>query len=136
MNLSVKWEMCFFHQPSLGKDLFINMGHTRLYLKSLKIVASSCSGTLQVAMSGQLGSSTIEKIDEFLLKYRYHFRRFGNISFDISNLEFNNRFGLAALVDLVYVLKQEGLRISFSGAGHKSRRVLKDAGFYEWLEQQ
>jgi anti-anti-sigma regulatory factor len=135
MNLSVNRGICFYHQPSLGKDLFNNMGHTRLYSNSLKIDAFSNSGTMQVALAGQLGSSTIEKIDEFLLNYRYHFKRFKNITFDISRLEFTNRFGLAALIDLVYVLKQEGLRISFVGAGQGSRQVLRDAGFYEWLEQ-
>jgi anti-anti-sigma regulatory factor len=135
MNLSVNREICFYYQPSLGKDLFINMGHTRLYSNSLKIDAFSNSCTLQVALAGQLGSSTIEKIDEFLINYRYHFKSFKNIKFDISRLEFTNRFGLTALIDLVYVLKQEGLRISFIGAGQGSRQVLRDAGFYEWLEQ-
>jgi anti-anti-sigma regulatory factor len=135
MNLSVNREICFFHQPILGKDLFINMGHTRLYSESLKIDASSYSGTMQVALTGQLDSSTIEKIDEFLLYYKHQFKSFETITFDISRLKFDNRFGLSALVDLVYVLKQEGLRILFSGAGPKDRQVLMDSGFYEWLLQ-
>jgi anti-anti-sigma factor len=134
MNLSVNQEMCFFYQPSLGKDLFSNIGHTRLYSKSLKIDASTFSGTMQVAFDGHLDSSTIEKIDEFLLNYRFYFKSFENITFNISSLEFIDRFGLAALVDLVYVLKQEGLRISFSGAGDKVCQILRDAGFYEWLQ--
>jgi anti-anti-sigma factor len=135
MNLSVNREMCFFYQPSLGKDLFINRGHTRLYSKSLKIDVSSFSGKMQVAIDGHLDSSTIEKIDEFLLNYRYQFKSFESITFNICCLEFIDHFGLAALVDLVYVLKQEGLRISFSGAGDKVCQILKDAGFYEWLQQ-
>ncbi|MEL3970896.1 hypothetical protein AAEO50_01275 [Rossellomorea oryzaecorticis] len=133
MNLSVKHEMCFFYQPSFGKDALINMGHTHLYTNSLKINAASHSGTLQVALAGHLGSTTIGKLDDFLLKYRSRFKHYENISFDISQLEFINQYGVAALIDLVYVLKHEGLRVSFNRAGNRADKVLSEAGFHEWV---
>jgi anti-anti-sigma factor len=133
MNLSVKHELCFFYQPSFGKDALINMGHTRLYSNSLKIEAASSSGTLEVALAGHLGSTTIRKLDEFLLEYKSHFKDYEKISFDISQLEFINQYGVAALIDLVYVLKHEGLRVSFTRAGNRADRVLSEAGFHEWV---
>jgi anti-anti-sigma factor len=136
MNLSVKHELCFFYQPSFGKDALINMGHTRLYSNSLKIEAASHSRTLQVALAGHLGSTTIGKLDEFLLEYKSHFKHYENISFDISQLDFINQFGVTALIDLVYVLKHEGLRISFTRAGNRADRVLSEAGFHEWVDNR
>jgi anti-anti-sigma regulatory factor len=134
MNLSFTQEMCFLYQPSFGKDALINMGHTRLYSNSLRIDAASSSGTLQVALAGHLGSTTIGKLDKFLLEYKSHFKHYENISFDISQLEFINQFGVTALIDLVYVLKHEGLRISFSRAGNRADMVLIESGFHEWVE--
>jgi anti-anti-sigma factor len=136
MNLSVKHELCFFYQPSFGKDALINMGHTRLYSNSLKIEAASSSGTLEVALAGHLGSTTIGKLDKFLLEYKSHFKHYENILFDISQLEFINQFGVTALIDLVYVLKHEGLRVSFTRAGNRADRVLSEAGFHEWVENK
>ncbi len=133
MNLSTKQEMCFFYHPASGKDLFISMGHTRLYTKRLNIEIASYSGTMQVALSGHLGSSTVEKLDEFLLEYRDYFNNHRNITIDISQLDIINQFGISALVDLVCVLKQEGLQVSFRRGGNKADQVLSDAGFYEWL---
>jgi anti-anti-sigma factor len=133
MNLSVKHEMCYFYQPSFGKDALISMGHTRLYSNSLKIDAASHFGTLQVALAGHLGSTTIGKLDEFLLEYRSHFKHYENISFDISQLDFINQFGVTGLVDVVSVLKHEGLRITFARAENRADRVLSEAGFHEWV---
>ncbi|MGR3765903.1 STAS domain-containing protein [Rossellomorea sp. NS-SX7] len=136
MNLSVKQEMCFFYHPSSGKDLLINMGHTRLYTKRLNIGVSSYSGAMQVALSGYLGSSNIEKLDEFLLEYRYHFKRYETIVFDISQLDTINQLGVRGLVDLVCVLKQEGLEVSFQRGGNKADQVLTESGFFEWLQNK
>ncbi len=134
MNLSTKQEMCFFYHPSSGKDLFINMGHTRLYAKSLNIEASSRFGTMKVVLAGHLGSSTIEKLDEFLLEYRYYFKNCKEISIDISKLDFINQFGVSALMDLVCLLKHEGLEVSIRHSENKADQVLRKAGFYEWLQ--
>jgi anti-anti-sigma factor len=135
MNLSTKQEMCFFYHPSSGKDLFVSMGHTRLYKKSLNIEATTRFGTMEVVLAGQLGTSTIEKMDEFLLEYRYHFKNCMAISIDISKLDFINQFGVAALVDLVCLLKHEGLEVSICRSENKADQVLRKAGFYEWLQE-
>ncbi|MCA1055245.1 STAS domain-containing protein [Rossellomorea aquimaris] len=136
MNLSTKQTMCFFYHPSFRRDPFVNMGNSRFYNRSLRIDTRVDSFSMNVTLTGQLDSSTIEQLDEFLLSYREEVRKSEIISFDIRGLEYINRFGMYGLLDLVHVLKHEGLQVSFRTTRNRADRMLQDAGFYTWLENK